>query len=1217
MVPRPEGRVCNKNSLRQKDIDLKFRNGEDKGPRSALGSSRWTDLSQEGAAERSSTEDPVLSARGSCGLFQEDMEETSSVSFPRASPGARVGAGRRKRVFREEAHRTISSQAGGAPGASLEAEAHMVVLGLQAAGRSQDSVPGPELHVQLPTVPSQGGSWASKRLQISLHNILDEKWARNLCSMSVRLPGRALAGREKPAGVEKASFPRSREVREGGRSPTLSKEEPPQRELSSLQGPDPVRAEEKSRKCKACSESKEGVGGFLWLGQNPGRDNTQGVGDSPQGANLESLGGLSSPLSPKDSGSGSRGSSGSCLGCASGTEKVKYLLAAGVGAQLGSPHDPDEFSLPSGEDTLRPVAQDPPRSLALCLGVSGKASTEWQESEQVTLGAGGDDGPATAYNQEDLETKAQPVSRRRLRQGLMAPEDTPAGSPESADSKACSGSFMGQRGSKCAKLGRGPVPPAEGQGPDRSPENFIQDQAAASSPGVFPKLEEMKIPHGVKHVYYLDSGAVIYLLGAVSHGQAAGLWPPKLEALENMTEASSASHAPRPKRRERPRARGPTGCQVQNSFFMRGFPVQEACAECPGWGPVKAEEEEPGEQDWGEDSAQLQLQKEKLSLDMGVRDTVVRVLQKVLWNRLQELPDLVPSVEVVEGIAAGIEAALFDLTQATNCHYKAKYRSLLFNLRDPRNPDLFLKVIHGDIAPHGLVRMNSFQLAPQELARWRDQEEKRGLEIIEQQQKEPSSLPTSKLTHKGEVEILRDTDQMLTLEDLVGPMMTGNCSPLARPVVSEDSAEQQEDCREQREQHFFNPGCHSYKDWKPSCELPGSSKFNRRVEENVFQRAPIPSSVSSLEMPPVGEKPPMEPQNRLQMPAGPTKTLPSQPPWEGVLDMFSIKQFRAKAQLVSGCSGQLIMALPKVIRSAGCISPNTIWDLLASICAAKAKDICVVRLCPQGARDTQNCHLLYSYLNNKQCHGLAAVEHMRVVLLPLPAFRPLPTRLRCLGGPGLETTHSSLLLAVLLPKAALPETAESSPLLGKVRKMVSFNKKVKIRCYQQDGQPDMALKDSHPSGDTLQQSQSKGSQALRGICTWQRPARGRGRLWEEPDTWQGPEQVQSWHPYSAAPAGSGQYLHRAFCPQQTLLRHLESLVTMSHQLQASLRPAGQELLPQSPATCGLLGLFCQPPAAPEPPAPAPGSSLSLTNGTGSECPSLERHDPHYPPEERL
>lgn len=41
------------------------------------------------------------------------------------------------------------------------------------------------------------------------------------------------------------------------------------------------------------------------------------------------------------------------------------------------------------------------------------------------------------------------------------------------------------------------------------------------------------------------------------------------------------------------------------------------------------------------------------------------------------------------------------------------------------------------------------------------------MEIIEQQQKEPQGLPVSKLTHKGEVEILRDLDETLTLEDLV------------------------------------------------------------------------------------------------------------------------------------------------------------------------------------------------------------------------------------------------------------------------------------------------------------------------------------------------------------------------------------------------------------------------------------------------------------------
>ncbi|XP_077006621.1 SPOC domain-containing protein 1-like isoform X2 [Tamandua tetradactyla] len=542
------------------------------------------------------------------------------------------------------------------------------------------------------------------------------------------------------------------------------------------------------------------------------------------------------------------------------------------------------------------------------------------------------------------------------------------------------------------------------------------------------------MPRGVKHVCYLGSGATIQLLGAIICSQAGEPQPPQLEALENLMEISSVSPVQRPRRKKMPRAKGPAGYQER-------VPDQEADAECQG-APlpqcilVDPEEERPGEQEeQGQDSAQPQLQQEKLPLNIGVRDTVVRAMQEVLQMRLQALPHPALSEEAVAAVAAGIEAALFDLTQGTTCRYKAKYRSLVFNLRNPRNPDLFLQVVRGDVTPYSLVRMSSIQLAPQELARWRDQEEKRSLEIIEQQQQEPYSLPSTKLTHKGEVEIQRDTDQTLTLEDLGGLGMSLECSPRALPAASEDTMEQ-------HKHHFLDPDCRICMDWEPSSELPGSFKAARRHEDNVCQGAPSPAPEFSPEMPLNTEKLPTETQDRPHTLAPSTKALPSQPPWEGALDMFSIKRFRAKAQLVSGHSCRLIQTLPEVIRSAGCIPPNTVWDLLAGICPAETKDVSVVRLCPHGARDTQNCRLLYSYLNNKQRHGLAAVEHVGVILLPLPAFQPLPARLRPLGGPGLEITHSSLLLAVLLPKKGLPDAAASSPLSGKVRKMVSFNRKV-------------------------------------------------------------------------------------------------------------------------------------------------------------------------------
>jgi hypothetical protein len=57
-------------------------------------------------------------------------------------------------------------------------------------------------------------------------------------------------------------------------------------------------------------------------------------------------------------------------------------------------------------------------------------------------------------------------------------------------------------------------------------------------------------------------------------------------------------------------------------------------------------------------------------------------------------------------------------------------------------------------------------------------------------------------------------------------------------------------------------------------------------------------------------------------------------------------------------------------------------------------------------------------------------------------------------------------------------------------------------------------------------------------------------------------------------------------------------MSMNYQLQASLWPPGQKPLPphsvapiQLPEAPGILGLLCQPPAAPEPSGPDPDPSL--------------------------
>lgn len=55
--------------------------------------------------------------------------------------------------------------------------------------------------------------------------------------------------------------------------------------------------------------------------------------------------------------------------------------------------------------------------------------------------------------------------------------------------------------------------------------------------------------------------------------------------------------------------------------------------------------------------------------------------------------------------------------------YKSKLRSLMFNLKDPNNPDLRGQVLTGHLTPAALVRMTPAELASRELSQWRRQRE--------------------------------------------------------------------------------------------------------------------------------------------------------------------------------------------------------------------------------------------------------------------------------------------------------------------------------------------------------------------------------------------------------------------------------------------------------------------------------------------------------------
>lgn len=76
-------------------------------------------------------------------------------------------------------------------------------------------------------------------------------------------------------------------------------------------------------------------------------------------------------------------------------------------------------------------------------------------------------------------------------------------------------------------------------------------------------------------------------------------------------------------------------------------------------------------------------------------------LRDALWNRVKEADDLRADVDekAVEQVATDVEEALYRLFKDVGMKYKAKYRSLIFNIKDPKNLGLFRKIVEKQITP--------------------------------------------------------------------------------------------------------------------------------------------------------------------------------------------------------------------------------------------------------------------------------------------------------------------------------------------------------------------------------------------------------------------------------------------------------------------------------------------------------------------------------------
>ncbi|XP_053317048.1 PHD finger protein 3 [Spea bombifrons] len=428
----------------------------------------------------------------------------------------------------------------------------------------------------------------------------------------------------------------------------------------------------------------------------------------------------------------------------------------------------------------------------------------------------------------------------------------------------------------------------------------------------------------------------------------------------------------------------------------------------------------------------------KPSVDQ-IRQSVRHSLKDILVKRLSESSLKVPEERATK-VSAKIEKELFSFYRDTDAKYKNKYRSLMFNLKDPKNNVLFKRVLKGEIHPEHLIKMSPEELASRELAAWRQRENRHTIEMIEKEQREAERRPITKITHKGEIEIETDApikeSESMDTEDAV-----------IKPAEKEEEDQKDKDIPDgptsdttlQHKNHLFDLNCKictgrmapPAEDLSPKKAnvlmgiIPKQSENEADIHNEGLLSSSTVLSIDALE----AEKPesPKEPLSstsssehfniaeKLEDEA--TFLARLSYIWKGFLNMPSVAKVVVKAYPVSGSLEHLTEDLPESIQVGGRISPQTVWDYVDKIKASGTKETCLVRFCPVTEEDQISYTLLYSYFSSRKRYGVVA-NNMRLVkdmyLIPLGASEKIPHLFVPFDGPGLETHRPNLLLALII-----------------------------------------------------------------------------------------------------------------------------------------------------------------------------------------------------------
>lgn len=153
----------------------------------------------------------------------------------------------------------------------------------------------------------------------------------------------------------------------------------------------------------------------------------------------------------------------------------------------------------------------------------------------------------------------------------------------------------------------------------------------------------------------------------------------------------------------------------------------------------------------------------------NIRVTVKKTLKEHLLQRTSELDPTATRLteSEIDKFVAEVEEEMFAMfNKDTGTKYRAKYRTLVFNIKDRKNLSLFQKICEKRIEGKQLVRMTPEELASQQLAQWRENEVKHQLEMIKKSELDLLACTKNYVlkTHKGEEVIEGKIDDRVQLD---------------------------------------------------------------------------------------------------------------------------------------------------------------------------------------------------------------------------------------------------------------------------------------------------------------------------------------------------------------------------------------------------------------------------------------------------------------------